>query len=72
MTQRRRLAIIISISHIFVMCMHSVLQALQRNHLIEQERKLFVYFFTDPQQLTRAVADLARRLDAVVAAQHTK
>ena len=45
------------------------LQALQRNSLLEEERKVFVYFFTAPHLLNKAVGDLARRLDAMVTAQ---
>ena len=65
-------------SEIFWFCgiLHNMLfpvflQALQINSLLEEERKLFVYFFTDPHLLNRAVGDVARRLDAVVTAQES-
>ena len=47
------------------------LQCLQGNGLIERERRLFVYFFMDPAQLKREVAELGRRVDALTAARQS-
>ena len=35
---------------------------------METERKLFVYFFTEPSKLSQVVAELARRVDAIATA----
>jgi HAUS augmin-like complex subunit 3 len=44
-------------------------KCLQGNELIERERRLFVYFFTDPKRLNSEVAELSRRVDAMAAAR---
>jgi HAUS augmin-like complex subunit 3 len=46
-------------------------KGLQGNQLMERERRLFVYFFTDPKQLNREVGELARRVDAMTTAKQT-
>ncbi len=43
-------------------------QALQANPLLETERKLFVYFFTEPHKLNQTFSDLARRIDSMALA----
>ena len=45
------------------------MQILQANPLMETERKLFVYFFTNPVKLGQVVGELARRIDALSTAQ---
>ena len=45
-----------------------VLQILQANQLMETERKLFVYFFTNPGRLKQVVSKLAHRIDTLAAA----
>ena len=44
------------------------LQILQANPLMETERKLFVYFFTNPGKLRQVVSELAHRIDALATA----
>ena len=44
-------------------------QVLQANPLMKTERKLFVYFFTEPSKLSQVVAEPARRADAIATAQ---
>ena len=39
--------------------------------MMERERRLFVYFFTDPKQLNRELTELARRVDAMTTAKQT-
>ena len=51
---------------------HTHSQILQAHPLMETERKLFVYFFTDPSKLSQVVAELARRVDAIATAQNTQ
>lgn len=41
-----------------------ILQVLRSDSLKLMERELFVYFFTDPPRLKRAIAELAGRVDA--------
>ena len=43
-------------------------QILQANPLMETERKLFVYFFTNPSKLRQVVSELAHRIDALATA----
>ncbi len=43
-------------------------QVLRANPLTEEERRLFVYFFTDPPRLGQAVGQLAGRVDAALQA----
>ena len=43
-------------------------QALKSSPLLETERSLFVMFFTDPQQLSRVMADLTQKVDALAIA----
>ena len=43
-------------------------QILQANPLMETERKLFVYFFTNPGKLRQVVSELAHRIDALATA----
>ena len=54
-------------------CVHGDLlphmQILQANPLMEKEQMLFVYFFTNPSKLSQVVGELARRVDALAAAQ---
>lgn len=38
-------------------------QVLRSDSLKLMERELFIYFFTDPQRLKRAIAELAARVD---------
>jgi len=45
------------------------MQILQANPLMETERKLFVYFFTNPVKLGQVVGELARRIDALATAE---
>ena len=45
------------------------LQVLQANPLMETERKLFVYFFTNPGKLRQVVSELAHRIDALATAK---
>ena len=45
-----------------------LLQILQANPLMETERKLFVFFFTNPGKLRQAVSELAHRIDALATA----
>jgi HAUS augmin-like complex subunit 3 len=44
-------------------------KCLQGNELIDRERRLFVYFFTDPAQLTREITELSRRVNAIATAR---
>lgn len=45
------------------------MQLLQANPLLEKERLLFAYFFTNPSKLSQVVGELARRVDALAAAR---
>ena len=45
-----------------------LVQILQANPLMETERKLFVFFFTNPGKLRQAVSELAQRIDALATA----
>ena len=45
-----------------------VMQILQANPLMETERKVFVFFFTNPSKLRQAVSELAHRIDALATA----
>ena len=45
------------------------MQILQANPLMEIERKLFVYFFTNHVKLGQVVGELSRRVDALAAAE---
>ena len=48
--------------------LYQFLQILQANPLMETERKLFVYFFTNPGKLRQVVSELAHRIDALATA----
>ena len=49
--------------------MHDLcVQILQANPLMETERKLFVYFFTNPGKLRQVVSELAHRIDTLATA----
>ena len=42
------------------------LQVLRSDNLKLMERELFIYFFTDPPRLKRAIAELSARVDAQI------
>jgi len=42
------------------------LQVLRSDSLKLMERELFIYFFTDPPRLKRAIAELSARVDAQI------
>lgn len=44
------------------------LQVVQANALLQTEKLLFVYFFTEPNRLSQIVSDLAKRVDSIALA----
>ena len=59
------------ISHLSLKSLYvlfSALQVLQADALLQTEKILFVYFFTEPDKLGQIVSDLARRVDSIALA----